>query len=242
MGHFRTLAVPAALLFALVLPGCNDEDKILVENQPAPNNPPLIVSYGPESPVENLAYFGPIGVDLWALTGDPDGLDDVSAVALHIDSIQLNQFIARPDTSTTGCIQIGYAQTVDTAPILAVPATFPGIEFLAMRRTQGGLFTANGLGELYGAIDLEAASPVLEDLGGYCGGNFHYVQGPMRAVPPGVPQVTTIVVTYMDVVYNGLKITVYDKVGASAVATVPAFHVVFVTPEERELITAEPAG
>jgi len=242
MGLFRSLAVPVLLSFALVLPGCDDEDKIVVENQPPTNNPPLIVQYGPESPVESIARFGVDGVDLWVLAGDPDGLDDISVATLHIDSIQLNRFIARPDMSNGGCLQFGYVDTVDTAPLLAVPAMFPGIDFLAMKRDQGGLFTADGLGSNYGYINLVEASPVLEQLGGYCGGGFNSVQGPMRAIPPGVPQPTIIIVTYMDVVYNGLKFTVYDKVGASAVATVSAFHVVFTTPEERDALTIQEAN
>jgi len=153
MGLFRSLAVPVLLSFALVLPGCDDEDKIVVENQPPTNNPPLIVQYGPESPVESIAHFGVDGVDLWVLAGDPDGLDDISVATLHIDSIQLNRFIARPDMSNGGCLQFGYVDTVDTAPLLAVPAMFPGIDFLAMKRDQGGLFTADGLGSNYGYIN-----------------------------------------------------------------------------------------
>jgi hypothetical protein len=233
MSRLRSFAVPALLLFALALPGCDDEDKVVIENQPPTNSPPLVVSFGPDSPVENIAHFGADGVSLWVLAGDPDGLDDISVAALHIDSIQLNRFIVRPDTSTTGCLKFGYVDTVATAPILAVPAAFPGVDFLAMTREQGGLFSANGLGRNYGYIDLVEASPALERLGGYCGGGFTSLQGPMNAVPPAVPQTTIVIVTYMDVVYNGLKITVYDKVGASAVATVPAYHVVFTTPEER---------
>lgn len=233
MGRFRSFAVPA-LLLALALSGCDDEDKVVVENPPPTNSPPLIVQYGPASPVEDLANYGADGVNVWVLTGDPDGLDDISVAALHIDSIQLNRFIARPDTSTTGCLKFGYADTVATAPILAVPATFPGVEFRAMNREQGGLFSANGLGASYGYIDLIDASPTLEQLGGYCGGQDLSVQGPMRVVPPAVAQPEAIIVTYMDVVYNGMTITVYDKVGASAKATIPAYHVVFLTPEERQ--------
>jgi hypothetical protein len=58
----------------------------------------------------------------------------------------------------------------------------------------------------------------------------------MNVVPPAVPQTKTIIVTYMDVVYNGMKVTVYDKVGASAVATYPSFHVVYTTSKERDLL------
>jgi hypothetical protein len=235
MSLFRSLAVPATLLFALTLPGCNDEDKIVLENQPPTNNPPLIVSFGPDSPVENVAHYGANGVNLWVLAGDPDGLDDINVAALHIDSIQLNRFIVRPDTSTTGCLKFGYADTVATAQILAVPATFPGVDFLAMQREQGGLFSANGLGSSYGYINLVEASPTLDQIGGYCGGGFTSVQGPMNAVPPAVPQTKAVVVTYMDVLYKGLKITVYDKVGASALATYPPYRVVYTTPEEREI-------
>jgi hypothetical protein len=235
MGCFRSLAIPALLFLALVLPGCDDEDKVVVENPPPTNSPPLIVQFGPQSPVENLGYFGIDGVNLWVLAGDPDGLDDISVAALHIDSVQLNRFIVRPDTSTGGCLQFGYADTVATGPILTLPATFPGVEFRSMSREQGGLFSANGLGSSYAYINLEDASPALEQIGGYCGGGFHSVQGPMNAVPPAVPQKQAVIVTYMDVLYNGMKITVYDKVGASAVATFPPYHVVFTTPEERQI-------
>jgi hypothetical protein len=234
----KPVAVATALALALCPIGCDDEDKVVVENvvQEGPNNPPLVVSFGPESPIENLTYFGTDGVNLWVLAGDPDGLDDISVAILKIDSIQLQRFIARPDTSTNGCLQFSYADTVATDPILPVPATFPGVDFLSMRREEGGLFTANGLGANFGYINLIDASPVLEQWPGGCGGGDYNVQGPMNVVPPAVPQTKTIIVTYMDVVYNGMKVTVYDKVGASAVATYPSFHVVYTTSKERDLL------
>jgi hypothetical protein len=219
--------------------GCSDEDKIVVENvvEEGPNNPPVIATFGPEVPnggFEQTAYYGADGVPLWIIGGDPDGLDDLSVAVLRVDSIRFNRFIARPDTSTTGCIRFSYGDTIPSDQILPTPMTLPGIAFHSMLRSGvGGLFQSQPLGGYLGFPNLVDLSPTLDNWGGGCGPSQALVSGPFTVVPPAVPSPKTVGITYVDLEFRGVTVTLYDKVGATAIASYPDIRIVFTTPEER---------
>lgn len=233
--------LPVLLLLAglFVATGCDDEDKIVV-NSEDPNDPPLIVTHGPDIPnggFVQIADFDPLGVPIWVLGGDPDGLDDLSVAALTVDSITLNRYIARPDTSTSGCLAFSYGDTIPANQILATPMTLPGIPFHSMLRHEGGLFQSQPLGSYLGFPDFVALSPTLDDWGGGCGSTNGMVAGPYTLIPPAVPSPKTVAITYVDQTFHGVKVTLYDKVGATAVATYPDIRLVLTTSREQ---TASP--
>jgi hypothetical protein len=234
----RRIWFPLLLLLAgLVMgTGCNDEDKIVVQNATDDiNDPPLIVTHGPEVPnggFEQITYYSPQGVPVWVLGGDPDGIADLSVAALTVDSISLNHFIARPDTTKNNCIRFTYADTIPSQQILPTPMTLPGIPFLAMTRGEGGLFQSPALGGYLGFPDFVSLSSTLDNWGG-CSTSQPIVDGPFYANPPAVPSRTVIVITYVDLEFRGVKVTLYDKVGATAVVHYPDIRIVFTTPEEQ---------
>jgi hypothetical protein len=237
----RIRRISLLLLFPLVslgvATGCDDEDKVVVENVTEdPNDPPLIVTYGPEVPnggFEQVSEFEAQGIPLWVIGGDPDGLDDLSVAALRVDSIRLNRFIARPDTSTSGCLQFSYADTIPSSQILTTPMTLPGIPFHSMLRHEGGLFQSQPLGSYLGFPNFIQLSPTLDNWPGGCGSGLGMVAGPYNVIPPAVPSPKTVAITYVDLEFMGVTVTLYDKVGATAVAHYPDIRIVLTTSKEQ---------
>lgn len=231
-----------AFLSGLVLSGiaCESEDKIVVQNvlEEKPNQAPLIVKQGPGLPpggFEVVSYYEPRAVDLWVLVGDPDGLNDISLVAVDVDSVVLLRFLVRPDTSTSFCTQFSYApnDTIPTGAILPVPAAFPGVHLRALRKSQGGLYSTEGFGSLaFGFPDIVGRSNLLEPWSGGCGGGPS-VLGPIYVLPPATASRRTAIVTYVDVEYHGISVTVYDDFGASVSTSFPDWRVVYTTVEEK---------
>jgi hypothetical protein len=238
----RRFAIPSKALFALALlpllvPGCKDT---VVQNivNPQSNRPPTIVSQGPDIPpqgLDHVSHFSPDGVDLWVLVGDPDGLDDISLVTVDVASVELLRFVVRPDTAT-GCSRFGYApgDTIDANSILPVPATFPGLSFRPLTRQQGGLYVMHGFGdEGNGFPDLVAASSAVEEWNGGCYDTPPYwVLGPIVIVPPAVPARLNAIISYADVRFHGISVTVHDATGASASSSFPDWRIVYRSPEE----------
>lgn len=234
-----SLLVLFPLVSLAVATGCNDEDKIVVENvvEEGPNDPPVIATFGPEMPsggFEQTSYYGAEGVPLWIIGGDPDGLDDLSVAILRVDSTRLNRFIARPDTSTGSCLRFSYGDTIPSDQILPTPMTLPGIAFHSMSRAGlGGLFQSQPLGSYLGFPNFVDLSPTLDNWGGGCSSSQALVSGPFTVVPPAVPSPKTVAITYVDLEFRGVTVTLYDKVGATAVASYPDLRIVFTTAEER---------
>lgn len=225
-------------LLLCVSTACDKKDKIVVQNViPAETNqPPVIVAVGPAMPTNGFVQSEdyPTGINLWVLAGDPNGLDDISLVAMDIDSVRLVRYIVRPDTSASDCIAYGYApgDTVAMDAILPVPARFPGVNFLPLRRVQGGLFQADGLGVNIGAPNIIDTSPVLERWNGGCGGSDGAIYGPFYVLPPAVPVRREASISYAQMEYYGVKITVYDTAGALVSASYPTLRLTLKVPKE----------
>ena len=239
ISRVRQIWLPLVLLLVglVVTTGCNDEDKIVVQNvTDTTNDPPLIVTQGPEVPnggFEQIVEFEAQGIPIYVIGGDPDGLGDLSVAILTVDSIQLNRFIPRPDTSTSGCLAFSYADTIPTNQILPTPMTLPGIPFHSMLRYEGGLFQSQPLGSYIGFPNFVALSPTLDNWGGGCGSTNGMVAGPYTLIPPAVPSPKTVAITYVDQTFHGVKVTLYDKVGATAVANYPDIRLVLTTSQEQ---------
>ncbi|HET9940688.1 MAG TPA: hypothetical protein VFR25_06275 [Candidatus Eisenbacteria bacterium] len=236
----RRMAPRLLLLAGLTLSlGCDDEDKVVVSSA-NPNDPPIVVSYGPQVPqggFHDVTGVGPYdGILFWVVAGDPDGLEDLSAVALSIQSVRLNRFIMRADTSSNSCFHFEYNDTVPTSQILATPAVLEGVAFEPLLSYPDYYGPGYYQGGHLPIPDLVLLSPNVDPWPGGCGTSQEMVRGPMVILPPVVPTPTRAAVTYMDLDYQGVKLTVYDKVGATAVATYPDIHYVYVTPEEEQAL------
>jgi len=237
----RVLKQATLVSLALFGTACDTTTKVIVENEPdgQTNRPPAIVQQGPVFPpggFEQISSYSPYGINLWVLVADPDGIDDISLVTASVDSVRLARFLLRPDTSSTSCSYFSYAdnETIATSAILPVPTTFAGFSFMPLTRVQGGLFQASSFGGTSsGFPDLIEASPVLEEWQGGCYYGSTGILGPIVVLPPAVLTQRTAILTYADVEYRGITVTVYDKVGATATTSFPDLRIVFPSPEER---------
>jgi hypothetical protein len=77
------------------------------------------------------------------------------------------------------------------------------------------------------------ANPSVEWVHGRCTIGTTGIIGPITVLPPAVPIQNDAILTYADVRYLGIKVTAYDKVGATATTTFPDLRIVFTSSEER---------
>ena len=238
----RRLSALALSGLVLLLTACDKEDKITVENfiQEPANQPPVIVSQGPDIPSGGVQAVNMNSPDLYVLVGDPNGLDDISLVTVDVDSVRLVRFRLRPDVEPGQCVDIGFAptETLSTELVLSTPHSFPGFEFRPLTKVQGGLYRAQNFGSFaYGFPDLfDAASNVQIWPGGCSFGGLPGILSTWIVVPPAVPSDTAAVVTLAEVRYFGISVTVYDKVGANATTTFPDWHVTFLSRDEEAVL------
>jgi hypothetical protein len=201
-----------------------------VVNQPAPNQPPLILSVS--APARDI-FVPPL---FEVVVGDPNGLDDIAAVFLDIDSIRVSGVIARPSHVLGNCLAATYAPN-DTVAITAwVPRMLPGLGRVTMTRDDGGLFVAAPIcsSSVQCSCGPCLRTPPLGPLM-WPGCIFSSWVDFLSLSPPAVPSPVDVFVTYFDTEYRGIRATVYDASGASATRTLPNVRVVYITPEERSV-------
>ncbi|HTK68207.1 MAG TPA: hypothetical protein VL857_00265, partial [Candidatus Eisenbacteria bacterium] len=89
------------------------------------------------------------------------------------------------------------------------------------------------LGSYLGFPNFVDLSPTLDNWPGGCGSSIGTVAGPYNLIPPAVPSPKTVAITYVDLEFQGVKVTLYDKVGATAVANYPDIRIVMTTSKEQ---------
>lgn len=241
--HGLRVATIATFAALLSLGGCDKEDKIFVENTfPSEvNRPPAVLVYSPEftpAGFEQIANYSSAGAGfrLTVIVGDPDGLDDIAAVAVDIDAVSLKRFILRADTSSTSCPAFSYApnDTVPTAQILATPAAFPGVALKTLSHSEAGIYYTEAFGGYgFGFPDIFAAASNLARWGGGCS-TSDGAWGMWTVLSPVLPAPRTALLTYADVEYTGIRIRVWDSAGASATMPLPDLKVVYTTEKQKK--------
>lgn len=223
----------AVLGYVLFLGACDENHDIIV-NTGQENEPPLVVTQGPEFPlgtieVTNGAGFGtPIP---WVVVGDPNGLDDISAVLFNVESIRIHEAIIRSSTGS-GCIAVLYEpdSVIDITSLIPVPVDIPG--FTGSMNFDGGGVYSNSTFSFSAPSIAGNFDHFVHNAGGCISGGGRYIQWLLLS-PPAVPTVTNVFLTYLDAEFIGISVTVYDKVGASATTTFPNLRVVYVTIMEK---------
>ena len=229
------------LLLASLTVGCSDKVNVTSVSKPSENRPPLIIRKGPaysSGPID----AGTSGQNLYVLVGDPDGLDNIAAVFLDVGSVVLHRAIARPGASTGFCEGPSYAalDTFDVMPIIST--TYPGISDCPLEPSEGGYYSIGGFifpPAFVTTPPVCSALPHLETgseffgplVGSTCFPLPFYAVG---VYPPAVASPRNIFITYADIEYKGISVTVYDAAGASATATFPDLRLVYQTAEERQ--------
>ena len=224
---------------ALALVGCTTKERIFyVEGER--NSPPIILQTGPRISGDSLELRPEMEAPRFSvLVADTNGIDDISGVALSIESVSLNRIIARPNAySTEACSALDYRDfdTIGLQSLLA--STYPGLRGHWMSRAQGGLF----LGPPLCAFDsVCTAFPGIQGstdaVGMRLTGCYTRPFGTWLAhwslQPPAVVSASNIFITYLDVSYLGVTVTVYDGAGNSTSTVLPDLRIIYTTDEER---------
>jgi hypothetical protein len=233
----RIVASIGGFGFAFFMTACGKDTIVNIEPD-SPNQPPMIVTHGPGLPAGVMeitsTYDAPA---LWVLVGDPDGLDDISAVFLQIDSVLVRRVLLRPDSLAgfAGCAWISYApnDTIDVSSV--VPIRYSEISSQPMARQQGGLYSTGD--SPFPPITFSSIIKSIPSSGpqpkgcGFNGDSFKW----FGLYPPSVPQGIDVFLTYADVEYRDIAVTVYDKVGAKAAVTFPNLKIKYTTWEEKRV-------
>jgi hypothetical protein len=228
------------LISSLAL-SCGDktENFTLEPNVATPaNEPPTIVTQGPA--------WGAAAIDLdvqppptpYVVVADPNGVGDIALALFSIDSAVIHRIVVRPDSVLPGgyCDDITWSDSLDITPLL--PAAFtPIIESCPMGRN-GTLFSfsefgwtpyASGGCTAFPAI--AAASPYFGRPVKSCGAQYPLSR--FGIYPPGVPAAIDVNLTFLDVEYRGIHVTVYDAAGLKATTTFPPLRLVYRTYNEK---------
>ena len=225
----RPSIVVFVCLLLSIFGGCDESDDIIV-NTVADNEPPLIARQGPDFPSETLELDRGSGApEPWVLVGDPNGLDDISAVLFSVQSIRIHELIIRPDAMDGGCANVLFepGNAVDTTSVVPVPVDISGVTDEPMAHDEGGIYRVSpfGVPPIAGHFDTLGSPSGCATGGGY-------LQW-LLLLPPAAPATTSVFLTYLDVEFIGISVTVYDKVGANASITFPDLRVVYTTAEEK---------
>ena len=203
-----------------------------------PNEPPSIVAQGPA--------WGSAAIDLdvqpppapFVVVADPNGAADIALGLFHIDSAVIHRIVVRPDSVLPGsyCNDIAWTDSVDITSLL--PATFtPVVESCPMARN-GTMFTFSDFGWTpYGSAGC-AAFPAIGSASPYfgkpvkeCGASYPLAR--FGIYPPGVPSAIDVNVTFLDVEYRGIHVTIYDGAGHQATTTFPSLRLIYRAYREK---------
>jgi hypothetical protein len=225
---FRSVA--GVFVIVCVFGACHQPDDIVVHVDPN-NKPPTFVAQGPELPTGPMEVIGTSAPGLWVLVGDPNGLDDISAVLLDVQTIRLHSIIIRPASTTGGgCDTLDYTPNgnIDVSASVPVPIDIGQLKSVAFSHDQGGIYRANPfvIPQLYKAL------PVFGRVSGCATGSASWLDW-LVLLPPAAASPTDVFLTYVDVEFIGISVTVYDSAGTSAKTTFPNLRVVFTTTEEK---------
>ncbi len=241
------LRLGIGLIFAFTTFGCEDNITVEVPPQQGVNKPPKFIMQGPEYPSGKIEFVGSeyqireAGPTFFVLVVDENGLDDIAAVFLNVDSILVQRVIARPDSSRTTCAAPSYADldTFDVMPYIPI-SSLPGIINRPMSRQSTGFYAFGGFA--FGALtynNFRSQGLWAWDPSGVIGPPVKCCTcGPVSlehfgVYPPAVPSPEDILITYVEFEFRGISITAYDAGALSATTTFPDLRLIYAMTEEQ---------
>jgi len=220
-----------ALLAALSLSSasCSEKAQIVRVVEETVNLPPTIVALGPtwpSTPIDPAVQAVPAP---YVIVGDPNGLGDIALAVFTVDAAVLRRIVVRPDSVLADpfCTAVTWSDTINITNLL--PATLgTGVDHCLMNRN-GSSFTFTGFPGYY--YDPCRAFPMISTASPYFGVPTRPC-GPgtlsrFGVYPPAVPSAVDVNVTFVDVEYQGLHVTVYDGAGHTATATFPPLRLIY---------------
>jgi hypothetical protein len=225
----RALALVAAL--SCLSASCSDKAQIVRVVEEDVNLPPTIVALGPTWPSTPIDLNVQAAPAPYVIVGDPNGLGDIALAVFTVDAAILRRIVVRPDSvlQDPNCAAVTWSDSIDITSLLP-PTLNAGVDNCAMFRN-GSLFTFTGFGGTYYYYDPCRAFPLFTTASPHFGVPTRSC-GPQTlsrfgVYPPAVPAPVDVNVTFVDVEYQGLHVTVYDGAGHTATATFPPLRLVY---------------
>jgi hypothetical protein len=213
--------------------GCFDTDYIVVtEIVPPENEPPTLILQEPDAFPPVITTRSPHPVVFQLTVADPDGLDDIVAATIRIDSLVVRDAIFRAagvSVEEPECVEVVYADddTVDVSRWLIHGAGGSGVHTLYRSTT--------ALGETFGVLlpfpDVRQSADVFGPalVGCQLGAETFWGVG---LYPPAVPAVQDIYATLIEIEVRGVSYAVYDSGGHVLTGVYPDFRVRYETAGE----------
>lgn len=237
MKFYKTISLWILVTIFTLISGCVETTtNIFEDNAKGENHPPQILLSSHE--YDSLSQFKNEMPIPWVIVGDEDGQDDIAAVVLNIEKINIVSLIVRPDDSTNECSTPFYADmdTIDVTPFLK-KMTF-NISNKGIHRGNNGVYSAylyyfvltdNGI-ESHGDVFGASVKPC------YSGYTYLTMFEHFGLYPPALPAPRDVYVTYVKLFISDISITVYDHSGASASVKFPDFYGIFSNPSEDKFL------
>ena len=223
----RHLALGLVAALSLSSASCSEKAEI-VRVEPASNLPPTIVALGPTWPSTPIDLNVQAAPQPYVIVGDPNGLADIALAVFTVDAAILRRVVVRPDSVLPDpyCTAMTWSDSINITNLL--PATLKtGVDNCLMYRN-GSSFTFMGFGGYY--YDACRAFPLIATASPYFGVPTRPC-GPQSlsrfgVYPPAIPSAVDVNVTFVDVEFQGLHVTVYDGAGHTATATFPPLRLI----------------
>ena len=221
------LALVAALLLSSA--SCSEKAQIVRVVEETVNLPPTIVALGPSWPSTPIDLSVQAAPSPYVIVGDPNGLGDIALAVFTVDAAVLRRIVVRPDSLLPAepyCTAMAWSDSIDITSLLPA-AVKTGVDNCLMYRN-GSSFTFSGFSAYY--YDPCRAFPMIATASPFFGVPTRSC-GPSSlsrfgVYPPGVPSAVDVNVTFVDVEFQGLHVTVYDGAGHTATATFPNLRLV----------------
>ena len=219
---------------------CGDRTEILTVAPTLSQPPvaPVILTQGPTwsaAPIDLNLRRAP---EPYVIVGDANGLDDLALAVFSIDSAILRRIIVRPDSVLPGsfCNDITWTDSLDITSLL--PATFSPILENCVMYQNGSSFRYSGFYSTPYAEPciafpaIATASPSFGVPTKQCGS--YTALSRFGIYPPALSPARNVNVTFLDVEYRGIRVTVYDATGLTATTTFPPLRLVYRSYGEKQ--------
>jgi hypothetical protein len=192
---------------------------------------PLILAQGSSSSENPLELLEPPTWDspeLWVLVGHTRDIEQITAVFLDIDNIEITEMIIRPSVEST-CISVDFTSPViPNNGILTLPHRIVSIQDNRMNLVQGGIYAISP----FYLPPIKKESAVVGNLIHGCAQGGGYWDW-FSLNPPVVATAVDVFLTRMVVHFEGISVTVYDAAGNVKRTTFPDMVLVFSSDAEE---------
>jgi hypothetical protein len=224
-------ATLALTLVGLLVSSCGGDDVVInAVVTPLANRPPSIAFQEPTFDTTSILSRRSTAAVFLVQPADLDGIEDIAAAIMKVDSIAVTAVMFRPREESAYCANAAYVDgdTIDVSRWFTDSPGGAGERILEHYYQPGSTAFVGYL-----------PTPDLQSMGDVFSSYLECYDHDLPVIsvhPPAVPAPRDLFVTFMEADFFGITITVYDQSGASVVARYPDLHVRYETFEEERTL------